>query len=125
MNLITKKQIPRFTKNWHKYHAKRSKCLYGHYHPSKLEASVCNTLLAKLRSKEIKGYQYQPKYPLYVNDKLITTHYPDFLVVNNDGSTEVWEAKGIITMEWRIKKNLFEAIHPDIPYRVVKKGDYR
>jgi len=123
MTIITKKQVPRFKKGWHKYHAKRSKCLYGHYHPSILEANVCNILLAKVKNKEIKGYQYQPSYPLYVNGKLICKHYPDFFVLNNDATTEVWEAKGIIRPDWRIKKNLFEALHPNITYKVITKKD--
>lgn len=122
MTIITKKQLPSFRKGWHKYHAKRSKCLYGHYHPSILEAGVCNQLLAKVKDRTIKAYQYQPKYPLYVNDKLICTHYPDFFILHNDGSTEIVEAKGIIKAVWRIKKKLFEALHPDIPYRIITKG---
>ncbi len=121
MTIIRREQIPRLSKGLHKYHAKRTRCIYGHNHPSKLEAYVCNVLLWRAKNKKIKGYEYQPKYPLYVKKKLICMHYPDFRVCNNNNSEEIWEAKGIIRPVWRVKKKLFEALHPNILYRIITK----
>ncbi len=103
-----------------KYRSIRSKCLSGHNHHSRLEAGHCNALLVDKQAGIIKDYQTQRKVELRVNGQLITTHYPDFWITNNDGSEMVHETKGKEMADWVIKKKLFNALFPDIPYVVVK-----
>ena len=55
-----------------------------------------------------------------VNGIRITTHKVDFLVMTKKGKLEVNETKGFPTPEWNLKRKLFEALYPDIPYIVVK-----
>ena len=104
----------------HKYGAKRSKCELGHSHPSKLECGYCGQLQLMLKAKEIAGFEYQKKYELRVNGKLIGSHRPDFTVTTNSGSTEVHETKGMVTLDFILRKNLFEALYQDIKYIVIK-----
>lgn len=103
-----------------KYRSVRSKCLLGHNHHSKLEAGHCNALQDDKNAGKIKDVITQKKVELRVNGALITTHYPDFWITNNDGSEMVHETKGKEMADWVIKKKLFNALFPDIPYVVIK-----
>lgn len=103
-----------------KYGAKRTKCLLGHSHPSMLECEYCNVLQERKRSGEIKDFEYNRRFELRVNGKLIGYHKPDFLVTNNNNTFEVHETKGFETSDWILRRNLFEAIYPNIPYIVIK-----
>lgn len=115
---------PKTTKNryfnHHKYGAVRSKCALGHSHPSKLEAGYCGQLQLLLKAKEIKGFEYQKSYELRVNGFLIGKHKPDFTVTTNNETIEVHETKGMITTDFMLRKNLFEAIYPEIKYILIK-----
>jgi hypothetical protein len=104
----------------HKYGAVRSKCSLGHNHPSKLECGYCGQLQLMLKANKIKGFEFQKKYELRVNGKLIGCHKPDFTVTTKEGSIEVHETKGMVTSDFMLRKNLFEAIYPEIPYIVIK-----
>ncbi len=103
-----------------KYHSRRSKCWAGHNHPSMLECNYCNQLQALVKSGDIHSFDYQKSYELRVNGKLIGKHKPDFSVITNKGTVEVHETKGMETTDWNLRKNLFEAIYPEIPYIVIK-----
>ena len=106
-----------------KYRNKKSFCLLKHKHDSILEANVCNRLYS-MSKKEIKGYKIQQKFPLFIKNKLICNHIVDFWILHHNGSIEVWDAKGFPTADWRIKKKLFEALYPEIPYKVVTQKTY-
>jgi hypothetical protein len=62
-------------------------------------------------------------YDITLLDEFICTAYNRiacfFLVTLNDGSQKVCEAKGVPTETWRLKRELFLALYPDIPYEVV------
>lgn len=107
-----------------KYGNKKSSCLLKHIHDSALEANTCNRLYA-LTKKEIKGYKIQQSFPLFVKNKLVCTHIVDFWILNHNGTIEVWEAKGFKTKSWTIKKKLFQALFPEIPYRVITKDTFK
>lgn len=106
--------------NKHKYGAVRSKCALGHSHPSKLECGYCGQLQILEKANEIKSFEYAKKYELRVNGILIGCHKPDFTVMTNDGRIEVHETKGMVTSDFQLRKNLFEAIYPEIKYIVIK-----
>ena len=103
-----------------KYKNVTCKCQQGHIHDSRAEATYCNQLNILKRAGEIKDYEIQKTYRLNVNGKHITNHRVDFGVVLPDDKIEIHEYKGYETDVWRIKKKLFEACYPDIPYVVVK-----
>jgi hypothetical protein len=96
-------------------------CKLGHYHPSAIEARYCAVLQLMLRAKKIKEFIYQKSYDLCVNSKKICAHKPDFTVEYYDGHIEVHEVKGFETNDYLLRKKLFEACYPLIPYVVIKK----
>lgn len=102
-----------------KYGNKTCKCNQGHMHDSIGEADYCNELEFLRRAKEIKSFESQVTFILEVNGKKICEHRPDFVVTELDGTKAVHEYKGVATAVWRLKKKLFEATHPDIPYYVI------
>lgn len=91
----------------------------GRKYDSKLEAGVARELDYLLRAGEIAEWKPQHTFELRVNDHIVCRHRVDFLVTLKDGSQKVVEAKGFATETWRIKRDLFCALHPDIPYEVV------
>lgn len=109
----------------HKYKATRSKCHEGHYHPSKLEAGYCNQLRALVRAKEIYCYEYERRFELRVNGMLIGHHKPDFTVFKTKDDYEkdfyeIHETKGVITMDFNLRRKLFEAIYNHIEYILIR-----
>jgi len=106
-----------------KFGSQSQTCSLGHKHNSVGEAQYCHKLLIMQRGGLFKSFQYEVNFRLVVNGKFICSHRPDFLIDNHDGSQEVHEYKGYETRDWLIKKNLFEALFPDIPYFVKTKKD--
>jgi len=107
-----------------KYHNLSCRCRQGHGHDSRFEASYCNQLELLKRSREIKDYRCQIAFELRVGERLIATHYVDFLVTDINGNQEIHETKGPETEIWRLKKKLCEVLYPQIPYIVIKKGGW-
>ncbi len=93
---------------------------------SKKEAEYyCQLKLLKQAGK-IKDYKLQPRYELQPafekNGKKYRaiTYIADFAIINNDGTTEVVDIKGVETQVFKIKKKLFEYMYPDLKLKVVK-----
>jgi hypothetical protein len=103
-----------------KYNSISGRCTLDHYHPSRLEKNYCEQLSMLKKNKDIKDFEYAKKYELRVKGVLICSHKPDFTVTRQDGKIEVHETKGMSTMDWVIRKRLFEACYPGIPYIVIK-----
>jgi len=87
---------------------------------SRAEASYyCNLKLLK-QAKKIKGFELQPEFVLlppfqkgkkkYRGIKYIA----DFRIEHLDGSIEIVDVKGFKTDGYRIKKQLFESLYPDL-----------
>ena len=96
-----------------------------HQHGSRFEADYCDQLKLLVKAGEIQEFEYSVRYILKVNDKTICEHWPDFLVTRNDGGQEVHETKGFATKEWGLKRKLFEALYPNIPYIVIVQQQKR
>lgn len=94
----------------------------GIHFNSRREADYYGQLKIEKRSRPalIKDFERQVSFELRCNDILICRHIVDFLITKLDGSYEVREVKGFATDVWQIKRKLFEANYPNIPYKVVK-----
>lgn len=90
------------------------------YH-SKLEAGYASELDLQLKSGAIKGWDRQVKLSLDVNGEHIANYYIDFLVYNNDGTTDAVEVKGFETDVWKMKWKLALALYRDKYNFVVQK----
>jgi hypothetical protein len=101
-----------------KYSAKRTS-FQGRTYASKLEATVAAELDLRMRAGEFTSIVPQFKFEMRVNGHLICTHKVDFLCTRPDGSQIVFEAKGVATPDWRVRRNLLLALNPGIEYEVV------
>jgi len=105
----------------------KAPCRAGHTHDSKEEARYCDSLFLQLKAKVIKGYDVQKTFKLEVNGHLICSHRVDFVVETKAGKKEVHEYKGRQFLKpgqgdvWKLKRKLFEALFPEIKYRVITK----
>lgn len=92
----------------------------GRKYDSGLEAGVAQDISLLFKSGEITKVEPQKTFGLYAkNETRICNHRVDFLLTFKDGHQEVWEAKGMETEVWRLKKNMFCDNYPDIPYMVI------
>ena len=86
-----------------KYKAKKTS-IDGHSFDSLKEANYYEELKLRLRVGEIRGFCIQPTFILAPNLK----YKSDFVVFNNDGTTEIIDVKGMKTKEYIVKKKVFE-----------------
>lgn len=86
-----------------KYGATKTK-IDGHTFDSQKEANYYMELKMRLLAGDIKGYCLQPTFILAANLK----YKADFIVFNNDNTTEIIDVKGFKTKEYIAKKKIFE-----------------
>ena len=103
-----------------KYSATGCRCKKNHYHDSRGEARYCDELNLLEKAGELQEYKTQVNYDLYINDKKICRHIVDFEVINKEGKKEIHEFKGFSTALWQLKRKIFEAVYPDIEYKVIR-----
>lgn len=93
---------------------------------SKKEADYYCQLKLLKQAGEIKDFGLQPRYELLPTfRKNGTTHrsityVADFIIDNNDGTTEIVDIKGVETQVFKIKKKLFEYMYPDLSLKLIK-----
>lgn len=93
---------------------------------SKKEAEYYCKLKLLKQAEEIKDFGLQQRYELLPTFKKNGTTYrsityvADFVIVNNDGTTEVVDVKGVETQVFKIKQKLFEHKYPDLSLKIIK-----
>jgi hypothetical protein len=126
-SLISKKNTPTSAKHslessevkkTSKYHNKKTK-VYGVCFDSMKESEYFVTLQYDVRNMVIAGFVLQPKFILQDgNDEMQPIYYiADFLVIRNDGMTEVWDVKAseaFKTDVYKLKKKMFQARYPKL-----------
>ena len=86
-----------------KYNAKKTK-IDGQVFDSQKEAEFYNELNLRLKAGEINGFCLQPVFILADSLK----YKADFIIFNNDGTSEIVDTKGFKTKEYIVKKKVFE-----------------
>lgn len=86
-----------------KYGAKRVE-IDGIKFDSQKEANYYSELKIRLAAKEIKGFCRQPEFILAPNLR----YKADFIIFNNDGTSEIIDVKGMQTQVYKDKKKVFE-----------------
>lgn len=86
-----------------KYRANKTS-VDGHTFDSKKEAEYYCDLKIRLQAGDIKGFCLQPIFMLAPGLK----YKADFIIFNNDNTTEVIDVKGYKTKEYIAKKKVFE-----------------
>lgn len=116
-----------------KYNAVKTE-FKGYKYDSKFEAAVAQELELQKRGKIIKDYDRQYKVEMWAYDQsgkkaLKVSHKVDFRIHHKDGSFELYEAKGIETSDYRMRRRWLETFwlpfHLDHTYTVVKQGGRR
>ena len=87
-----------------KYRAIKTK-VDGITFDSRKEADYYCNLKLRLQSGDIRGFCLQPTFVLAPELK----YKADFIVFNNDGTTEIIDTKGFKTKEYIAKKKVFES----------------
>lgn len=100
--------------------SKEDRTYEGRCYHSKNEMLYAAKLDLLLKAGKIWRVEPQIRIPLRVNDQLVCTMVADFLIVNNDGTKEYHEVKGMETDTYKLKRKLLKACRPDINYVVVK-----
>jgi hypothetical protein len=116
--------------NYRKRSGKYNACLQtvdGITFHSKKEAAYYSQLKIERRAGLIKSFERQVSFDLYAFTladltfkRRVCAHIVDFVVTRKDGSQEVREVKGFATDVWDLKRKLFEANYPELPYRVIR-----
>lgn len=76
----------------------------GHTFDSKKEADYYQELKIRMQCGDIRGFCLQPTFILAPGLK----YKADFIVFNNDETTEIVDTKGFKTKEYIAKKKVFE-----------------
>lgn len=114
-----------------KYGAVRTTAADGIKRDSKFEAGIADELLLRKKAGDIKDYDSQFKVEIWAcradgTPAIKITHKVDFRIHHNDGSFELYEAKGKETLDYQMRRRLLEHIwlpeHPDHTYTVIKQN---
>ena len=90
---------------------------------SKAEARYAEHLDWLKDEGKIWDWERQIRWPLIVNGEKVCTIVPDFKVYTSPRNYALHEVKGFAQPIWRLKRKLFEALHPDIEYVVVTAAE--
>lgn len=82
---------------------------------SKAEATRAHELWLLQLSGEVKEVEYQPKFPIVINDKKVADYIADFRVIYSDGHVEIEDVKGLkkgaAYSLFKLKKKIVEAMY--------------
>lgn len=105
----------------------------GYNYDSKFEAQVAADLDLRVAAKDIKDYDRQFKVEFVVfkadgSPYRLGSHKIDFRIHHNDGSFELYEAKGVETADYKKRRKWLEDLwlpeNLDHTYSVVKQKTY-
>lgn len=113
-----------------KYGAKKTE-FNGYRYDSKFEASVAQELELRKEAEDILDYDRQYKVEMWAYDQngkqaMKVSHKVDFRIHHKDGSFELYEAKGVETSDYKMRRRWLETFwlpfNLDHTYTVIKQG---
>lgn len=95
----------------------------GIYFRSQLELQRYCQLKILLNAGEIAGFVTQPEFILQEGNEKnrAITYKADFLILNNDGTYEVEDTKGMETQQWKRTYKQFKLKYPKVNLKVLKE----
>lgn len=95
----------------------------GLYFRSQLELKRYCQLKLLFNAKEITGFVCQPEFILQEGNEKnrAITYKADFLVLNNDGTYEVEDTKGMETEQWKRTYKMFKLRYPKLELKILKE----
>jgi len=118
MSMIGRRKFLRVLNQRNKKYNSQKTFFNGRTYDSRQEAQDAMWLQSLLKHGKIRALEEQKRIGLHVNGMRICEHVVDFMVTLNDNRTKAVETKGVPTRIWQIKKRLFMALFPGIPYLV-------
>lgn len=106
------------TFKWHKFKCKPVNDDGQKFH-STLEWKYFNHLKLLQKNGDVVFFLRQVPFHMPGGNK----YYSDFQVFYSNGEIEFVDVKGIITQEFKIKKNVVEAVYP-VEIKIVKRGEF-
>jgi hypothetical protein len=94
-----------------KYHAIRTQNADGTWSDSKKEARIDSKIMLLKYDETVAAIERKIKYPLVVNGVNCGNYICDWTVYRKDGTREVYDAKGVKTTVYKLKKKLVAAIY--------------
>ena len=117
-----------------KYGAKKTVAKDGVRRDSKFEATIADELLLRKEAGDILDYDTQYKVEMWAYDQngkkaMKVSHKVDFRIHHKDGSFELYEAKGLETADYKMRRRWLETFwlpfNLDHIYTVIKQRDRR
>ena len=117
-----------------KFGAIRTTAKDGIKRDSRFEAGIADELLLRKRAGDIKDYESQFRVDMWAYDQngkkaMMVKHKVDFRIHHNDGSYELYEAKGAETADYRMRRRWLETFwlpfNLDHTYTVVRQSSRR
>jgi hypothetical protein len=119
-----------YQKTSNKFGAKKSNFM-GSTYDSKFEATIAQELELRKKAKDIKDWERQFKVEMWAHrpdgtPAFMVSHKIDFRIHHKDGSYELVEAKGVETLDYKMRRKFLECIwlpeHKDHTYTVIKQS---
>ena len=114
-----------FRKKGSKYNNKKPE-KYGRKWASNMELEYYEELLSQQKQGQVIDIELQPKFLLqdkytYKNKTIRKMEYiADFKVTYSDGSVIVYDTKGMVTSDFKLKWKLVRFIYNDLDFRCIK-----
>jgi len=117
-----------------KYGAKKTVAKDGLKRDSNFEATIADELLLRKEAGDILDYDTQYKVEMWAYDQngkkaMKVNHKVDFRIHHKDGSFELYEAKGLETADYKMRRRWLETFwlpfNLDHTYTVIKQRDRR
>ena len=105
--------------------AKKKRTLNGYTFDSDVEYNFYEYLLSQQSEGIVKSIEIQPKYLLqeaykkYDKNIRKIEYIADFLVKYTDGSEIVFDVKGMVLNDFKLKRKIFDYVYPDKILRCV------
>lgn len=94
-----------------KYHAKRTPNGDGTFSDSRKEARLDAGFMAMVKNKGVLRVVRKDRFPFEINGIKICAYESDWTVYYKDGRKEVFDAKGVKTPVYKIKKKMMKAFY--------------
>ena len=97
--------------------------LDGLYFRSQLEMHRYSELKLLFRNGNIAGFICQPEFILQEGNESnrAITYKADFLILNNDGTFEIEDTKGMETQQWKRTYKQFKLRYPKLELKILKE----
>ncbi len=93
-----------------KYRNKRTANGDGTFSDSKKEARIDADMMSLKKNRDVVRVERKERFPIVLNGIKICVYEADWTVYYKNGTKEVFDAKGVLTPVYKLKKKLMRAL---------------